>query len=180
MDELVKQILAGDKEAFREIVHTFNEPFLRIAYRFTLDWEDARDVTQTTFIRAYRSLRRYKQGRSFRAWIFAIHLNNCRSAWRKARRRRELLRPLDEASDTAAPAGAHEVDPAILRAIHGLSSRQCTAILLIELDACSTQEAAAFMGCSESTVRVHLARARANLRHRLRRLGLSPTGDRNE
>jgi RNA polymerase sigma-70 factor (ECF subfamily) len=175
MESIVKQILSGEPEKFRDIVREYNEEFLRLAYRFTADWDEAKDVTQTTFIRTWRSLRQFNPRRSFRAWIFRIHLNNCRTSYRRSRLHRLRTTTLENV-EAASNIGDQEriISPPLLRAIHALPNKQRLSFLLIELEGYSTADTAAALNCAESTVRVHLARARSALRKRLNDLGISP------
>lgn len=141
-----------------------------MAYVFVRDWDEAKDVTQRTFVACYDSLSRYDSTRPFRPWLLRIHLNQCRSASR--RRQRRLLRffPLDEnlAEETELP-GDEEL---IWRQIRRLSAKQRDAFILTEVEEMSVREAAEILKCAESTLRVHVARAKQNLRERLHRLGI--------
>ena len=95
MQDIIRDILNGNQERFREIVRQYSDDLLRLAYHFVHDWEEAQDLTQITWIRCFRNLRRYDPQRSFRPWLYRIHLNVCKAAarQRQLRRSRELDLP---------------------------------------------------------------------------------------
>lgn len=172
MDQVIRDILDGDKDRFRIIVRTYSEDLLRLAYHFAGNWEDAKDITQTTFIRVYRSLKRYDLSKPFKPWIYRIHLNNCRTAGGRQTKRRARFVPLEPESAATEPNPAASGDEdKILRCIHSLSLKQKAAFILIEIEGHDSEEASQIMGCSASTARVHLARAKRNLRRELTSIG---------
>ena len=174
MDDVIRKILEGDKEKFRIILQAYNEELLRIAYHFVQNWEDAKDITQNTFIKVYRSLRSYQPKRPFKAWIYRIHLNQCKSAYRKHKRRIASQVSLDSATDTAAPAWEFTGEEAIiLNHVHNLSSKQRAAFIFVEIEGYTSKEAAQIIGCSDSTLRVHLVRAKQNLHKKLKESGIT-------
>lgn len=173
MDDVVRDILAGNKERFRVIVREYGEELLRVAFHFVRDWDEARDVTQQTFIRCYTNLRSYDPRRPFRPWLFRIHLNLCKSAARGLRRRLARFADVETIEEPSRAAETADDSDVILREIDALPPRQKAAFVLIEIENFSSPEAAHILGCSDSTVRVHLARAKHTLRERLKRLGIS-------
>lgn len=173
MDDVVRDILAGNKERFRVIVREYGDDLLRVAYHFVRDWDDARDVTQQTFIRCYVKLRSYDSRRPFRPWLYRIHLNGCKSAARRLRQRSARLVSIHSVEEPSRAAETADDSDRILREMDRLPPRQKAAFVLIEIENFSSSEAAHMLGCSDSTVRVHLARAKQTLRERLKRLGIS-------
>ncbi len=172
LEEIIRSILAGNSEDFREIIREFGDDLLKIAYHFVHDWDEAKDITQTTFIACYRNLRRYHPARPFRPWLLRIHLNNCRSAHRRHRRR--LLREtvLDETTEDATRIDNGNDEAIIWRQIDRLSAKQKAAFVLVEIESYSSHDAAEILGCTDSTVRVHLARAKRKLREQLKYYGI--------
>ena len=161
-----------DPDDFRAIIRDYGEDLLRLAFHFVNDWDEAADLTQVTLIKCYRSLKRYDPQRPFRAWLYRIHLNTCKSAARRAARRRLREVRLDAAADPGAPPPASDDTDLILRHIARLPARQRAAFVLIEIEGLTAHEAAYSLGCSDSTVRVHLARAKQALRRTLMSLGI--------
>jgi RNA polymerase sigma factor (sigma-70 family) len=161
-----------DPESFRAIIREYSDDLMRIAFHFVRDWDEAEDLTQITFIKCYRSLKRYDPERPFRAWLFRIHLNTCKSAARKAARRKlRKVRLKDAATAVLSPSEGDDSD-LIFKLIARLSAKQRAAFVLMAIEEMSSAEAAYVMGCSDSTARVHLARAREFLRAELSKLGI--------
>lgn len=168
MRSIITEILAGNSDAFRVIVTDNREELLRVAWHFVHDWEEAKDITQDTFIRCFRSLNKYNPDQPFKPWLYKIHLNGCRSAsskwWRRLGRERRV-----EEDDAVTPERPSENDVADIRnAIERLSKHQKAAFIMIAIEEHSTSEAACELGIAESTLRVHLARAREKLRNELK------------
>jgi RNA polymerase sigma factor (sigma-70 family) len=143
---------------------------VRDVYGFTLSMlgnaEDAEDVTQTTFLNAYRALKNGEQVRNMRAWLFAIAHNVCRQRFRTAARRPQEVELDPEAAeaffDEDAPT-AHEIRDAMAH----LSFNQRTVLVLREIEGLTYEEIAQAMALSLSAVETLLFRARQALREQL-------------
>jgi RNA polymerase sigma-70 factor (ECF subfamily) len=168
VQRVVAEILAGNPDAFRAIVNEYRDELLRIAWHFVHDWEEAGDITQETFIRCFRNLSRYDSAQPFKPWLYRIHLNCCRSASRNWWRRITTLRSVVEADAVAPETPFDEEDGAIRKAIERLSKNQKAAFIMIEIEGRTSKEAAELLGIAESTLRVHLARSKENLRKDLK------------
>ena len=166
MQTVVEEILSGNTDRFRVIVQEHREELLRMAFHLLQDWDEAQDVTQATFIACFQHLRKYDPSRPFRPWLLSIHWNRCRTAVRKQQRRRFLFAPVDEEGPAVDPQDAGD-QGLILREIHRLPLKQRAAFVLVEIENFSPQEAAKMLRCADSTLRVHLARAKHRLRERL-------------
>jgi RNA polymerase sigma factor (sigma-70 family) len=172
VQDIIRDILNGNQERFREIVQQFSSDLLRIAYHFVHDWDEAQDLTQDSLIRCYRNLRRYDLQRPFRPWLYRIHMNVCKAAAkRKQGRRFREVRLSESASDTTIEISVDEI-AVILQQIEKLSAKQKAAFILIEIEGMNTKDAAYVLGCADSTLRVHLARAKQSLRENLMKLGI--------
>jgi RNA polymerase sigma-70 factor (ECF subfamily) len=172
VQDLIRDILNGNQDGFRMIVQRFSNDLLRIAYHFVHDWDEAQDLTQTTWIRCYQNLRRYDVHRPFRPWLYRIHLNVCKAAAaRKQKHRSREIRLSESGLDVSAEISVDDTT-LILQQIERLSMRQKAAFILVEIEGMDSREAAYVMGCAESTLRVHLARAKQNLREKLMKLGI--------
>ena len=86
--ELVRRVLGGDTPAYALLVNRYRERYVRYAAHMLGRREDAEEVVQDTFVRAYRALARYEEREQFRSWLFRILVNRCRTAGGRARRRR--------------------------------------------------------------------------------------------
>src|ERR671913_928775 len=85
-EELVARSKTGDTESFNQLVKRWERPIFALAYRTLGREEDARDVTQETFLRAFRALRGFKGQAKFSSWLYRITLNLCRDWIRRERR----------------------------------------------------------------------------------------------
>src|SRR5574342_310523 len=85
-DELVARSIGGDAESFNELIMRWERPIYALAYRVIGREEDARDVCQDTFLRAYRALPGFKGQAKFSSWLYRIALNLCRDWIRRQRR----------------------------------------------------------------------------------------------
>ncbi len=174
MESLIHEILEGNSDAFRDIVKAYDRKLLSMAFRYFHDWEDARDVTQSTFIKVFNNLKRYRTDQPFTPWIYKIHLNSCRSYYRKMKLRKNVLSSLFADDPETTEIENSEGDLLIiLRCVDRLTWKQKTAFTLMEIEGFSSEEAAGIMGCKPGTVRVHLNRARNNLQTKLKALGYS-------
>lgn len=89
--ELVAMTLGGETDAFARLIYPYRQSILRLAYRMTGDREEAGDVAQETFLKAFRYLRRYDPKRSFRNWLLQIAANAARDSlrWRQKEKRQK-------------------------------------------------------------------------------------------
>src|SRR5678815_5542792 len=85
-EELVARTVGGDADSFNELIHRWERPIYALAYRQIGREEDARDVCQETFLRAYRALSGFKGQAKFSSWLYRIALNLCRDWIRRQRR----------------------------------------------------------------------------------------------
>ncbi len=157
----LERSLAGSVEAFEPLVRLNAPRVVRLAYHFLGDWEEARDLAQETFARAYLHLARYDAGHPFGTWLCTI---TARLATDRLRRRRLARRTLGEYRAAApAPIGA-EMTLSLREALSRLTPRQRQAVVLCDLHGFSATEAAEMIGCTGSTVRVLRFLARRRMR----------------
>jgi len=180
-EELVARATAGDTESFNQLVVRWERPIYALAYRTLGREEDARDVVQEAFLRAYRGLRGFKGEAKFSSWLYRITLNLCRDAMRRERRAPlvqvpEGTDPMELADSHVAPTESvedlvarREMSAAVSRAMAELPEEQRTAILLKEYHGLTFQEIADMLGCPLSTVKTRLYQGLSVLRRRLER-----------
>jgi RNA polymerase sigma-70 factor (ECF subfamily) len=176
---LVTRARGGDREAFGALVDIHVERVHRIAYRFGWDADDAEDIVQETFIRAFDHLRSLRSDADFAPWLCRIAVNECLAHRARQQRASAVPRtasPVHLCDDPQARAAAGAVSSRVRDEIRKLPKRQRAAIVLFELEDCSIEETALVMGCAGGTVKRHLHRARAALRERLTDL-LHDAGD---
>lgn len=159
---LVRRVLDGDPDAFTLIVDRHAPACLRLATRMLQSREDAEDATQEALLRAYRALPRYDEREQFRAWLFAILLNRCRTAaLLRGRRARLVGGSLDDARDVGVPpdVGGAEVRDEIHRAIAALEPAYREAFLLKHVEQLSYEEMATATGLGISALKMRVKRA---------------------
>jgi RNA polymerase sigma-70 factor (ECF subfamily) len=180
-EELVASATAGDIDSFNQLVTRWERPIYALAYRTLGREEDARDVVQEAFLRAYRGLRGFKGQAKFSSWLYRITLNLCRD-WIRRERRAPLVAvpegvdPVDLADSRPAPVDSvedlvsrREMSRAVARAMAELPEEQRAAILLKEYHGLTFQEIADMLNCPLSTVKTRLYQGLSVLRRRLER-----------
>jgi RNA polymerase sigma-70 factor (ECF subfamily) len=180
-EELVARATAGDLESFNQLVTRWERPIYALAYRTLGREEDARDVVQEAFLRAYRGLRGFKGEAKFSSWLYRITLNLCRD-WIRRERRAPVVQvpegtdPVELADQRASPAESvedlvarREMSRAVARAMQELSDDQRMAIVLKEYHGLTFQEIADMLNCPLSTVKTRLYQGLSLLRRRLER-----------
>ena len=180
-EELVARATAGDQDAFSQLVTRWERPIYALAYRTLGREEEARDVVQDAFLRAYRGLKGFKGEAKFSSWLYRITLNLCRD-WMRKERRAPLAQvpegtdPIDLADQQATPTESvedlvarREMSAAVQRAMADLPEEQRTAIMLKEYHGLTFQEIAEMLNCPLSTVKTRLYQGLTVLRRRLER-----------
>src|SRR3982751_2983603 len=107
-EELVGRSRKGDTESFNQLVRRWERPIFALAYRTLGREEDARDVTQETFLRAFRALPGFKGEAKFSSWLYRIALNLCRDLMRKQRRTPVVTMPEGVEVEQLAERQGHE------------------------------------------------------------------------
>jgi RNA polymerase sigma-70 factor, ECF subfamily len=182
-EELVARSIGGDADSFNQLILRWERPIFALAYRVIGREEDARDVCQETFLRAFRGIAAFKGQAKFSSWLYRIALNLCRDWIRRERRTPVVQAPEGiEIFDLAAERGpAESVEDLVSRqdmsrmvadAMQTLSDEQRTAIILKEYQGLTFQEIADLQGCPLSTVKTRLYQGLTLLRRELEQRGV--------
>jgi RNA polymerase sigma-70 factor, ECF subfamily len=177
-EELVARSIGGDPDSFNQLVLRWERPIYALAYRVIGREEDARDVCQETFLRAFRALNGFRGQAKFSSWLYRIALNLCRDWVRRERRTPIVQAPddLDALELSAVREPTVSVDDLVARielthiverAMARLPEDQRTAIILKEYHELTFQEIADLVGCPLSTVKTRLYQGLAVLRREL-------------
>ncbi|MGD2216633.1 MAG: RNA polymerase sigma factor [Gemmatimonadales bacterium] len=168
---------SGDEAAFERLVEALTRPLIAMAYRYTGDWEWARDLTQETWVRVHDRIRRYDPVRSFQAWVYTVHRNACLSHLRRAWVRHEttpgddaLGRAIEPAVDPLADLERREFHRRLLVALGTLSESQRQVFVRVYLEDVGQKEAAEALGIKHTTLRATLHFARKRLAAALREM----------
>src|SRR3981081_2095976 len=187
-EELVAKSIGGDSDSFNEVVLRWERPIYALAYRTIGREEDARDVCQETFLRAFRALPGFRGQAKFSSWLYRIALKLCPDWIRRARGAGCVQPPedVDLIDFIAAAEPSESIEDlvarkdqmrAVERAMALLPEEQRTAIVLKEYHGLTFQEIADLVGCPLSTVKTRLYQGLAVLRRELARAGsTSPFG----
>lgn len=182
--ELVRQTRAGDRDAFRELVERYQRKIASLALGMLRNREDALDVVQETFAKAYQNLDRFKGDAAFYTWIYRIAVNLCVDQQRRDAKQGlvpfetddrgegpvamlpDVVRP-DQPFDRARDA---EIGRSVQAAIRELTPEHRAVILLREVEGLSYEEISQVLDCPKGTVMSRLHYARRQLQERLRGL----------
>jgi RNA polymerase sigma-70 factor, ECF subfamily len=178
-EELVARSQNGDRTAFEELVARHQQKAYRIAFDFARDREDAKDLSQEAFLKAYTNIRHFDGRSSFYTWFYRIVVNVCLDYKRRQQRRaaeefnetmERELEPGHQAGQSITPDQqviARQIARKIGAALEGLPPKQRTIFILRNNQGMSIREIAEIMQAAEGTVKVHLHRAVTALRQRL-------------
>jgi len=181
-EELVARAQSGDVDSFNQLILRWERPIYALAYRVIGREEDARDVSQEAFLRAFRALPGFKGQAKFSSWLYRIALNLCRDWIRKQRRAPvqqipEGVDPVEMASEGGPVESIEELvarkelSAVVSEAMAQLPEEQRTAIILKEYHGMTFQEIADLQGCPLSTVKTRLYQGLTVLRRHLEKNG---------
>jgi RNA polymerase sigma-70 factor (ECF subfamily) len=181
--ELVAKAREGDLSAFNELVHRYDRKIFRLAKHITQNDEDAEDVLQETFLKAFEHLGDFQGQSKFYTWIVRIGVNESLMKLRKRKSDRTV--PLDEPVDTGEDTVVREIavweenpeqkysreelGKILDEAVDGLRPAFRTVFVLRDIEELSTEETAEALGISVPAVKSRLLRARLQLREKLTR-----------
>ena len=175
---LVHRAKNGDLTAFDSLMVKYRERLYSVIYNMTFNHEDAADLTQETFVKAFRSLSKFREKSSFFTWIYRIGVN-LTLTFLKRRKIRKFF-SFDQASDdggmskelelvstnnstSAKKTLLNELHEKLNEALSKLSDKHRTIVVLFEIDGLSHKEIAGIMRCTEGTVRSRLHYAKQQL-----------------
>ena len=183
--QFLELLRAGDAASFDRLVSDRGPDVYALLCRLTQDAEEARDLTQETFLQAFRSIAHFRGDADLRTWLYRIAVNQARNRWRWWRRRRrdatvsldaparDSEQPLaarlkdERVRDPERDALAHERERALDSALQPLARPSREAVVLRDVEGLSYEEVAAALEISVGTVKSRLSRGRAELRRRL-------------
>ncbi|HWQ40613.1 MAG TPA: sigma-70 family RNA polymerase sigma factor [Desulfosporosinus sp.] len=169
--ELIRDILKGDGGRYDDIVERYQMGLYRTAYYYTQNVEDARDVTQEIFIKAYNNLAGFKLGSSFSTWLYRIAVNHCIDWCRKKKPLPAEATCFDNLSDEeGSPEDLflqQEIASEVQAAVISLPEIYSTILILYYFEDFSPQQIADIIDAPKRTVETRLFRGRKMLRDKL-------------
>ena len=181
-EELVTSAQRGERQAFEVLVDRYKQKAYRIAFDFTRDREEAKDLSQEAFLQAFSHLKGFDRRASFYTWFYRILVNLCldyrrrrgRISWESLDERTEKGNGLDKIANLAPSpdqqAMGEELSRRIGAALATLPPKQRAVFLLKNHQGLSISEIATVMKAAEGTIKAHLHRAVMALRQRLTEL----------
>lgn len=179
---VVRAVQAGDVAAFDELITKYRGRVYGVVYNMTSNREDAADLTQDAFIKAFQSINRFQGQSSFFTWLYRIAINSTLTHLRKNRLRTffslekvdeedrpsaEVIEALTDNTGADRDTLVHELQERLNEAMQKLSIKHRTVVTLFEIDGLSHQEIAEVMNCSVGTVRSRLHYAKQLLQSEL-------------
>ena len=184
-DQFLERLRRGDTAAFEQLVAERSGDIYSLLFRLTSDAEEARDLTQETFLRAFQGIQRFRGEADLKTWIYRIAINQARNRWRWwKRRRRDATVSLDapigdreqtigsglrnvDAIDPEQETLARERELQLREALQSLRSSYREAVILRDVEGFSYEEIAETLQINIGTVKSRLSRGRLELRHML-------------
>jgi RNA polymerase sigma-70 factor (ECF subfamily) len=184
-DQFLERLRRGETAAFEQFVAERTGDIYALLFRLTSDPEEARDLTQETFLRAFQGIQRFRGDADLKTWLYRIAINQARNRWRWWRRRRRdatvsLDAPIGDSEQTIAAtlkdvdaidpeqeALAREREDQLRDALQNLKRSYREAVVLRDVEGFSYDEIAAALQINIGTVKSRLSRGRLELRHKL-------------
>jgi RNA polymerase sigma-70 factor (ECF subfamily) len=188
---LVERVKAGDIDAYEQLVHMYDRRVFRIVNHITQNREDAEDVVQDAFLKAYKNLDRFQGNSKFYTWLVRIAVNEALMKLRKRKTSRTVSMDDDvETEEGSIPRefadwgpnpeqryDQEETAEILQKTIQGLPPNFRTVFVLRDVENMSTEETAQMLDLSVPAVKSRLLRARLQLRERLAKYFKKPSGE---
>src|SRR6187399_659469 len=183
IDALIQRCLAGDQQAWEEIVRLHRRKVFNIAYKFVGRHDEAEDLTQDIFLRIFKALHTFDRRANFQTWLISISRNLCIDHYRSLRKERETMARDVDANDLS-PASPdrsperrieeHDVKALVRSALAELPAGLREAVVLRDLQEFSYLEIAEKLRLPEGTVKSRINRGRLELARQITRLQERP------
>jgi len=176
--DVIKAVLRGEIERYAELVDRYQRTAIQVAFSFVGNYEDAKELSQNGFVKAYQHLRWFRGQAKFSTWLFRIIVNECKDFFRRRGRQptvvalspdpdvdgQALFDVVDSGADPRDELANKELASTLTKAIEGLPMQQRTAFVLHHLHGMALEELSDVMRCRVGTVKSHLFRATERLR----------------
>ena len=162
-ERLIRRCLAGDSRAFEPLVERYHRPLFGVAVRMLGNRDEAQDVTQTVFLKAYQALASCDPHRRFFSWIYRILINECLNTIRSRRPTQEIDATMASPARSTDPVEVAETRRRVRRAMLQLTDAQRDVIVMRHFADMRYDAIAAALGVPEKTVKSRLFSARQRL-----------------
>lgn len=174
-NQWIQEVLAGDKQAYAQIINKYKNPLYGTILRMTRNPHDAQDLVQEAFIKVYQQLEKYNGTGSFSSWLYRVAINHCMDEFRK---KRYQMKQSEIDEETVVDQNYPEVvflkkerSRQLERLIATLPEDERLIILLRYINELSYDEISEMVDIPLSTVRNKLHRAKKKMRHTVKREG---------
>ncbi len=182
--DFIEKLKAGDAEAFDTLVNRYTSDIYALLFRITQDREEAGDLTQETFLRALKAIKKFRGEADIKTWLYRIAINNARNRfrWWKRRKREKTIsidqplgmdeKPLSETFSGSGSSPEEDVlrrerEKFLIKALQELSGIFREAVVLCDIEGFSYQEISVALDINIGTVKSRIARGREELRKKL-------------
>ena len=177
--QLIEHVKAGHANAFNTLVNRYRERVFSVVYNMTSNREDANDVTQDVFVKAFQNIHRFKGNSAFFTWLYRIAVNTAISFIKKNRNRQyfslenlqedgisgKIAEILSSRKHSRRDILLRELQEKLNEALQKLSVKHRTTVVLFEIEGLSHKEIGQILKCSEGTVRSRLHYAKNELQN---------------
>jgi len=168
-EEIVEAVLQGDRELFGALVTRYQKPVYNLMFRYTGSQEQAADLTQDTFLKAFDQLWRFRKGKRVFPWLYTIGVNLAKDWYRKngtqvAQFEKYRVNKLAEKQQFPLPVEINEQEEVVNRALAGLTADDREILVLRYKHDCTLREIAKIFKISESAAKMRVKRAITRLR----------------
>ncbi|UCE42038.1 MAG: sigma-70 family RNA polymerase sigma factor [Candidatus Aminicenantes bacterium] len=170
--ELIQAVKAGNYRQFDRLIVAYQKPLYIFIWRMVQDEDDAKDICQDTFFKAYKKIKSFKEKSKFSSWLFQIGYRKALDFLAKKKRQRTMLNKMEAKSQTAGNERQFEIkqeDSVIGKIIDGLQRNHRTALHLFYKEEMTYYEIASVMKVPINTVKSHIHRGKEIIRDRLSR-----------
>ena len=172
-ESLVRRCIAGDRYAFETLIEKYQKPVFNVAFRMAEDYEDARDISHTVFLKAYENLGTFAPGHRFYSWLYRIAINESLNLLQKRRKTEAVDDRLESGGRTPEDqAQGDEISRLVQRALMSLATDHRAVLILRHFLDCSYAEIAGVLDVPEKTVKSRLFTARQTLKAVLQKQGV--------
>ncbi|MBN1274561.1 MAG: RNA polymerase sigma factor [Candidatus Aminicenantes bacterium] len=174
-EDWIDEVLQGKHKSFEALLLPYRNKMLSVTYQMTGNIEEAKEICQEVFLRVFRHLDKFKRGESFKNWLFAITTHTTYDFLRKKRRDLSLIeRQKYESSfsldNPESRFQGEELRKKILFCLRGLTPKERTVFILRDVEGESIKDTMKILGCSSTSVRTHLCRARRKIKDQFLRV----------
>jgi len=190
---IIQKIIAGDKNAFEDLVIANQKNVYNLALKMTKNEDDALDISQEAFIKAYRNLRKFRGDSKFSVWLYRLTYNICIDFLRKQSKEKVISLDFEDDSGDVSPieipdvrnlpedsAVRREVRKTIAESFSDLPQKHRDVLVMREVNSMSYEEIAETLMVNVGTVKSRIARARMSLADILVKKGTFPSSYRHK